>query len=244
MTTNYRDRLFDSYHATHVAYLDGSDAEKLAWFDEYARRVYLPHLALFDRAQSSVLDIGCNKGYLLAVLAGLGFQKLAGIDLSPEDVAKAQTIAPGAQLACVDALDYLSQHEAAFDLIFIKAVVEHIQKHEIIPLLEQIQRALRPGGAVLVDVPNMDWFFAPHERYMDFTHEVGFTRESLGQVMRNVFADVQITPVETVRPDLPGMINLKRKIARLILGKLLAWADPESIGLSMWSRSILAVGRK
>ena len=56
--------------------------------------------------------------------------------------------------------------------------------------------ALRAGGAVLIDVPNMDWLFAGHERYMDFTHELGFTQESLSQLLGGVFSEVVVRPVD------------------------------------------------
>lgn len=36
---------------------------------------------------------------------------------------------------------------------------------------------------------------AQHERYMDLTHEVGFTKESLGEILRLYFDNVTIYPV-------------------------------------------------
>jgi hypothetical protein len=60
---------------------------------------------------------------------------------------------------------------------------------------------------------------------MDFTHETGFTKETLAQVMRNVFADVRVvrsTPViergwkskigARLRPALISFINIFLKI--------------------------------
>ena len=54
-------------------------------------------------------------------------------------------------------------------------------KDRVLPLLEKISSSLKPDGMAIIDVPNMDWILGQHERYMDFTHEVGFTRESLAQ---------------------------------------------------------------
>jgi 2-polyprenyl-3-methyl-5-hydroxy-6-metoxy-1,4-benzoquinol methylase len=192
MSADYRDRLFSSYSATHVSHLDADDESKLAFFREYARVNYLQHLGNLDGNSAGILEIACNKGYLLAALHSLEFRKLSGVDLSPLDVEKAKQLVPSADISYADAFDYLGENVAKFDVIILKAVLEHIKKDQVIPLLDAIKSGLKPAGMVIVDVPNMDWLFAQHERYMDFTHEVGFTRESLAQVMRQVFSSVHI----------------------------------------------------
>jgi 2-polyprenyl-3-methyl-5-hydroxy-6-metoxy-1,4-benzoquinol methylase len=244
MAEDYRKRLFSTYHSTHAVHVDTSDRQKLDWFRGYARRHYLPHLAQVDRARSRVLDIGCNKGYLLAVLAEAGFQHLHGVDLSPLDVQVAKTIVPGAELLCGDAQDYLTQRPDQFDVVIIKAVMEHLPKQETLPMLEAIRQGLKPGGIVLVDVPNMDWLFASHERYMDFTHETGFTAQSLRQVLCNVFSQVQVVPLDHTGVGRSALFTLKNRVSRFVLGKLLAWADPEGGSLPIWSRSLLGIGVK
>jgi SAM-dependent methyltransferase len=177
MVGDYRSKLFSSYNATHVSHLDADDESKLEFFREYTRVNYLHHLVNLDGNSAEVLEIACNKGYLLAALHSLEFKKLFGVDLSPLDVEKAKQIVPSADISYADAFDYLA---------------EHMKKDQVIPLLAAIKSSLKPAGMVIIDVPNMDWLFAQHERYMDFTHEVGFTRESLAQVMRQVFSSVYI----------------------------------------------------
>ena len=108
---------------------------------------------------------------------------LTGVDLSPHDIEEAAQRVPRATFVHASAIDFLSSHEAAFDVVVARAILEHTPKAEVLPFLSAAAHALRPGGVAIVDVPNMDWLFAGHERYMDFTHEVGFTRESLAQVM-------------------------------------------------------------
>jgi SAM-dependent methyltransferase len=125
-----------------------------------------------------------------------------------------------------------------FGVVISKAVLEHQNKDEVIPFLEKISGVLAPGGKVIIDVPNMDWLFAGHERYMDFTHEVGFTKESLGQVMRQVFKDVKVYPVDVIKP------SLRTKVSRWFLDKLLRGADNEGAGNPIWCRVIIGVGMK
>ena len=168
---NYRSELFDTYDV-HAASLDAEDAVKVRWFTGYLQANYLPHVRDLSPTVSNVLEIGSSKGYLLAALRAEGFERLHGVDLSPNDVAAARALVPEADLTCSDATDFLALHPGTFDLIIAKAVLEHVPKHEVMPFLQAIRTGLTPIGVALVDVPNMDWIFAGHERYMDFTHEV------------------------------------------------------------------------
>jgi predicted SAM-dependent methyltransferase len=149
---------------------------------------------------------------------------------------------PEAELLCTDAESHLEQENATYDFIILKAVLEHVRKDEVVPFLMKIRNALKDNGMIIIDVPNMDWLMAQHERYMDFTHEVGFTRESLAQVMRNVFRDVQIRKaravgesrrVEFVRPFVLKCMNWVFRIVGE--GSSDVWWD---------CRSIIAVARK
>lgn len=82
----------------------------------------------------------------------------------------------------------------------------------MLSFLQSIHFGLKQGWGVIIDVPNMDWLFASHERYMDFTHELGFTVESLGQLGRIYFEQVYLGGV------VPVFLNKKRALfSRLIV---------------------------
>lgn len=241
MGHDYRDELFAAYDL-HAARLDPDHEAKLEWFRAYAGANYLPHLQRLDPDSSSVLEIGCNKGYLLKILTELGYRRLHGIDASPGDIAVAQQLVPDADIQCVDAAAYLSERKGSYDAIVLKAVLEHVPKGDVLPLLNCITESLAPAGLLIVDVPNMDWLFSGHERYMDFTHEVGFTRESLLQTISTVLPMVEVFPVDTMLQGRRG--RLQRGFARRIIGTLLSWADAEGAQNPIWSRNLIAVGRK
>lgn len=233
--TDYHKQLFDEYGKR----IDVLDAEggKVEFFRWYAERYYRPHMAQLPLASLQLLDIGCNRGYLLKVFDEWGMSNLHGIDLSPQDVEIAHQLIPSAQIHLADAFEYLPQHPATYDLIITKATLEHIAKAQVIPFLKACAAALKPAGLLIVDVPNMDWLGASHERYMDFTHEVGFTPQSLQQVMGQAFADIQILPADNHPP------HWKRRLARAFLGWLLHKADPEIASNPIWARSLIGVGR-
>ena len=83
MESDYRSRLFSTYQATHVSHLDADDQAKLEWFSKYAASNYLPLLDGLDKNSVEVLEVACNKGYLLKALSSHGFRNLYGVDLSP-----------------------------------------------------------------------------------------------------------------------------------------------------------------
>lgn len=245
MESDYRSRLFSTYNATHISHLDADDQAKLEWFSKYAAGNYLPLLNGFDKNSIEVLEVACNKGYLLKALSAHGFRNLSGVDLSPDDVAHAATLVPEATITYAHADAYLDEHARRFDIIILKAMLEHVRKDETLPLLEKIRAALKTGGMVIIDVPNMDWLFASHERYMDFTHEAGFTRESLAQVMRNVFDSVHVvhsTPV--VERGLKTKLGALLRPALISLASVLLRIISEGASDVWWhSRSIIATGR-
>lgn len=246
MGNNYRKELFENYHSTHEDFVDLDDSAKARWFLDYVGANYLPLLSGLDKSKAKILEIGCNKGFALLALEKLGYGGLFGIDMSPVDIQKAKSLVASASFQCGDAHPYLRKNRKKFDVILLKAVLEHIPKDEVVPFLRSIREGLKDGGWVIVDVPNMDWIASYHERYMDFTHENGFTRESLGQVMRNVFAAVTVDKGKPVLSK--GARGLLRDILRpvfLALVNLALRLVGEGASDIWWDcRSIIAVGRK
>lgn len=149
---------------------------------------------------AGVLEIGSGHGSLLAWLRSLGFENVEGVDASPGDVEFANAHLGSGTVAEGDATAYLRGRPARYDLIVAKAVVEHIPRHQLLDLIDAVAAALRPNGTFLVDVPNMDWLLATHERYMDLTHESGFTRESLRSLLELRFVGVEIRASRIAAP--------------------------------------------
>jgi hypothetical protein len=73
---------------------------------------------------------------------------------------------------------------------------------------------------------------------MDFTHEGGFTQESLRQVLDLKFASIEIHPIDSIVIASP-----KQRIARRVLRWLIDHADYEAAQTPYWARSLLAVAQ-
>jgi 2-polyprenyl-3-methyl-5-hydroxy-6-metoxy-1,4-benzoquinol methylase len=153
---------------------------------------YGAHFAPLPRS-AEILDVGCGPGSLLSWLRSNGFTAIQGVDLSPDDVDVAAGVLGPGVVVLGDAVAHLEERPGAFDVIVMKAMLEHVAKAELLRLVEAVAAALRPTGFALIEVPNMDWLAAGHERYMDLTHEVGFTQESLCSLLQLAFGSVTVT---------------------------------------------------
>lgn len=128
----------------------------------------------------------------------------------------------------------------------MRAVLEHISKDKVVDLLCLIKESLKIDGIVIIDVPNMDWILASHERYMDFTHQIGFTPDSLCQVMREVFGNVIVECCDTPRifSKFNFLKNILVKIGRGILATIIRMCEPDINVKSVLSRDIMCVSSR
>jgi hypothetical protein len=70
-------------------------------------------------------------------------------------------------------------------------IIEHVKKDRIIELLNLVYKTLSCKGKLIIRTPNMASIVGCYGRYIDFTHEVGFTSESLRQVLSETeFVDI------------------------------------------------------
>lgn len=130
-----------------------------------------------------VLDFGCGGGEFLEFLRTNGFTHLHGIDRSGEQVTRCRERGLTSVEVVDDSRAWLGKHQDTFETIVLNDVLEHIAKPEIVATLEALRGALRPGGQLLIKVPNAANAFGLVARYLDFTHEVAFTEHSLRQVL-------------------------------------------------------------
>lgn len=137
-----------------------------------------------DKRPGSVLDIGCGRGLLLAQLRKLGWT-VTGIELSERAAHFARTVM---QLDVrVGDVGDLHFEEEAFDAVVLWHVLEHVD--DPASLLREVRRLVRPGGLVLIAVPNFgsiesrlskgNWFHLDVPRHV--TH---FTPETLVNMLK------------------------------------------------------------
>src|SRR5262249_37323679 len=121
------------------------------------RRVALrDHVAFIQRAAVNcrgrdVLDVGCGAGTLLGLLKRRGFQ-VGGVDVS-EEAARVAESENGVRVR-VGSLKESMFANASFDIVTLFHVMEHVVNPRAV--LAEVSRILKPDGALVLQVPNID----------------------------------------------------------------------------------------
>lgn len=139
----------ESFYETHVPadYHDKESKEQPYWEIEFADRL-AAFSEILQKPTGKLLDVGCGGGWLLSYAASHGWEAL-GIEASRSTWNVASARAP-VLLGSFPEVD-VSQH-APFDAIHMKLVMEHVS--EPFDILRAAHAVLRPGGVLVVQVPN------------------------------------------------------------------------------------------
>lgn len=239
---DYKAELFDKYASTHTLHRKGEATlnrfrgKARTWERTIGR--FLP-----KSRDKRLVDIGCGDGKLLWWLQSIGFKSAEGIDISEEQIRIAESLGI-ANVSVSDIRAYLQSREGSLDMIFLRDVLEHFRKEEIMEILAACQAALRPGGRLLIQVPNAESPFFGRIRYGDFTHELAFCSASLGQVFLNSgFKHAEYHPSG---PVLNGLGSLPRLIlwkCAEAFYKILLYAETGS-GRKIVTQNIIAVATR
>lgn len=244
--SDIRNKIFEKYYEYRSESVDMQDDNKLTrHYDQVVKHNYIPY---FKEEYRNVLEIGCYTGYTLLSLKKFEKNiKIEGLEISNSAAKIARDKTGISEIHTGDAFQFLPKHKNKYDVVIMKAVLEHIKKKKTDLLLQLIYQSLKPGGVALISVPNMDWISATHERYMDFTHETGFTIESLQDVMSMHFDKIQ---VRTLKYDfIYGIGSFVRiivfqPIVKFFIKRIYKILGQGAYRKNMFERSILGVGWK
>ncbi|MBX7144994.1 MAG: class I SAM-dependent methyltransferase [Oligoflexia bacterium] len=157
----------------------------------------------------SVLDVGVGDGSFVMALRNKGFSELYGVEIDP----RAREAAGPLYIRIEPTLDAFAAQE--FDLILLLDVLEHLT--EPFAFFEQVCKLLKPGGTLLVSVPNVAhwsvrfqlllgmWHYTKRG-LLDETHYHFFTRQHFKQLLASQPSlqlqslDASISPAEFALP--------------------------------------------
>ena len=126
---------------------------------------YLPYFA----NATKVVDLACGDADFVALLLEQGIDAV-GVDADGKTCADAQ--AKGLPVVHQNVFDYLSaMPDASVDGIFSAHLVEHLAYPQVMDLVRQAARVLRPGGRIILATPDCRSLFSHLEMYyLHFGH--------------------------------------------------------------------------
>jgi SAM-dependent methyltransferase len=201
--TPYRDDIGGGFPTDAAATLELVEAQSF-WFRS-RNELLAWAVARYAPRATSFLEVGCGTGFVLA-----GLQKrfpslhLEGGELDPEGLEVARRRLPAVPLLRMDARRIPFEDE--FDVVGSFDVIEHIDEDEL--ALQQIARAAKPGGTVLITVPQHPslWSVADDVGH----HKRRYTRTELRTKLREAGLRVERT-TSFVTVLLPAMYASRRR---------------------------------
>jgi SAM-dependent methyltransferase len=108
--------------------------------------------------KAKILEIGCGTGHNLAMLSGFGDVDAIEIDDHSRGIAAKRL---GRDVGAAPLPELTGVAEQSYDLVAILDVLEHVEDDRA--ALKAIARRLRPGGTILITVPQYPWMWSGHD---------------------------------------------------------------------------------
>ena len=142
----------------------------------------------FPKAES-LLELGCGTGFVLSGLSrALPNLALSGSELHEDALDFAASRLPGVTLYQMDCRHI--PFESEFDVICAFDVLEHVEEDSV--ALSEMFKAVKPGGGVLISVPQHAWLWSAGDSFAH--HQRRYRRRELEVKLRGTgFHIVRVT---------------------------------------------------
>ena len=137
------------------------------WRAGQERRLELITRAAGDTIHGRILEDGCGVGEYLARLQPLA-QQAVGLEVEFDRAVVAQSKAHQLTCAAAEALPFPND---SFDLLLSHEVLEHVRDDQ--QSVTEMVRVLKPGGRLVVFVPNRGYPFETHGIYWQGKYRFG-----------------------------------------------------------------------
>lgn len=163
--------------------------------------------------RAAIYEVACGPGIMLRFLKAEGYTNLEGSDLASCQVDLAK--AAGVSVTLADSLQELRrQTDETKDCIMGIDFVEHLSKDEFVGFLTECRRVLKPGGCLILRLPNGSSPLVGLHLFNDITHQWAYTTHAMRALMHMTgFGTVAFA--DEVLPAIQRQRWLKVPIARL-----------------------------
>ena len=159
-------------------------------------------------ARSAALDFGCGAGRLTRALS-TRFNHCTGVDISEPMINLARDLnrdTSGCEFLLNDRDDLSLFEDESFDFVVSQLVLQHVPDREaILRYVHEFARVLRPGGALLFQVPSsipLRYRLQPARRIYRALRRAGVSAEMLYRRLRLQPMRMTAVPTEVVRARL------------------------------------------
>ncbi|WP_156928492.1 class I SAM-dependent methyltransferase [Bradyrhizobium sp. th.b2] len=130
---------------------------------------------------SRLLDVGIGLGGLMATLTEY---ERYGLDIAMPYLQECKKLVPN---LCLSRIENAPFESSFFDAIVTVDVLEHVLQLD--RAMQQIDRMLKPGGYIIVDVPNEERLdsYLPSESVYDYVHVRGFSLSGLRLLFQRIW---------------------------------------------------------
>lgn len=172
------------------------------WFRSRNRLINWSLQRYFPQAQS-MLEVGCGTGFVLTGLRqAFPHLRLVGAELHAGGLAHASRRLPEIDLLQFDAR--LIPYAQEFDVVGAFDVLEHIVADD--GVLSEMRMAVRPGGGILLTVPQHPWLWSASDDYAE--HKRRYRRaELMSKVSAAGFELIRVTSFVTLL--FPAMVAMR-----------------------------------
>lgn len=164
-------------------------------------KIYLPFIegANIGQVDSPILDLGCGRGEWLELLQNSNYTA-RGVDINR--ITLEQCRSRNFEVIESDAITYLqSLPNLSLGAVTGFHLIEHLSFEELIKLLTEIQRVIKPGGIIIFETPNPENIIVGScNFYSDPTHKKPLFPPTIKFIFeQHEFDDVQILRLNQFR---------------------------------------------
>lgn len=171
----------DNGYARHFARINPDNCSDSAYISAACNYQEDIEALLPESHAARIIEIGTGHGHFLRYLLDKGYERVSGIDISPElmSIVRRQLAHRVEFLSVDEGGRFLDEHPDTYDCIVMLDVIEHVTLSDAGVVLRAACKALRPNGRIIIRTPNMANLLGGYSLFMDLTHCHGYTEWSL-----------------------------------------------------------------
>jgi len=190
--------------------------EKTHWWFVGKRKIFLFFWKKFVSGNRSkdikILDIGCGDGSYIKTINKIGYKNTYGVDFANEAIGfcKEKRVKNIRLHNMENGLPFFENN--FFDVVVMLDSLEHIKNEN--KILEEINRILKPGGVILINVPAHQFLWSHHDEYLH--HQRRYSKKYFTKKMNDHNFKIKRLTFTNFFIFLPGflIILLKRYITK------------------------------